>query len=545
MYEGTVLTNGIQQLGWATGDCPFTNEEGVGDAPDSYAYDGQRVKKWNVACDPYGQPWVAGDVIGCTLDMDRGEISFYRNGESLGVAFDNVKKYDKSSAYFPAVSLSHGERCEVNFGALPFMYPVDGVMPLQQPPPAALLARAPYLTGCVGRLVRVMSGKDADVSDANISGSEPNPNCSNRSSDLSGASTRAEESLQAETAAHSHLHITEEDSALVAGALFAHLRPLLKSHYLINFALFPTMLRVMVHDVSDLAHVCTALKRFTDLLFLLLEPNEATDCLQEVLRALAWRCRVSFCLPPTDRQVGAHDYLSMAVALVTDDKRMISMWVKMPLFNETLEAFMSRKQPNKYDLTALMPLVWWHGATADESCSEDKMRASCGALSDAISRCEHLQAQICAVLMCYTPPDTRSEGGAGGGEGGAGEGVFHTWLRHLLWRNRGAVRNVQPAGLSDNSVLVSTYFVLLRALRPLMDEALKDDTSDLRFQPSTFLSKEAERFDLPRLGGALSHLLKSKPVDPLEAAPVPLFPPRTGKCPKCSQNGPYCSLSGP
>ena len=26
------------QIGWATAQCPFTSEEGVGDAPDSYAY---------------------------------------------------------------------------------------------------------------------------------------------------------------------------------------------------------------------------------------------------------------------------------------------------------------------------------------------------------------------------------------------------------------------------------------------------------------------------------------------------------------------------
>jgi hypothetical protein len=55
---------------WATLACPFTDVEGVGDAPDSYAYDGKRVKKWNVSCDPYGQPWVPGDVIGCCLDME-------------------------------------------------------------------------------------------------------------------------------------------------------------------------------------------------------------------------------------------------------------------------------------------------------------------------------------------------------------------------------------------------------------------------------------------------------------------------------------------
>ena len=45
---------------------------GFGDAADSYAYDGHRVRKWNVSCQPYGQAWVAGDVITCCIDLSPG-----------------------------------------------------------------------------------------------------------------------------------------------------------------------------------------------------------------------------------------------------------------------------------------------------------------------------------------------------------------------------------------------------------------------------------------------------------------------------------------
>lgn len=41
MYEVTLETSGIQQLGWATVGCPFSDHKGVGDADDSYAYDGK------------------------------------------------------------------------------------------------------------------------------------------------------------------------------------------------------------------------------------------------------------------------------------------------------------------------------------------------------------------------------------------------------------------------------------------------------------------------------------------------------------------------
>lgn len=91
-YEVTVRTAGIMQVGWATLKCPFTAEHGVGDAQDSYAFDGHRVRKWNVSPTPYGQQWVPGDVITCCIDLTGdevggGTVSYLRNGTHMGVAF--------------------------------------------------------------------------------------------------------------------------------------------------------------------------------------------------------------------------------------------------------------------------------------------------------------------------------------------------------------------------------------------------------------------------------------------------------------------------
>lgn len=101
---------------------------------------------------PYGEAWVQGDVIGCAIDLDEGTISFYRNGHSLGVAFDRVRTMQPTLAYFPSVSLSHTERCSLNFGAKPFAYPIPGFQPLQAPPPAADTQAAEYCCGCLARL---------------------------------------------------------------------------------------------------------------------------------------------------------------------------------------------------------------------------------------------------------------------------------------------------------------------------------------------------------------------------------------------------------
>lgn len=132
-YEVMIGTKGVMQVGWATHKCRFSQEKGVGDSPDSYAYDGNRVRKWNVQTFEYGEAWFPGDVIGCTIDLDSGVVDFYRNGNHLGVAFDGVRM-GPGFCYFPAVSLAYNETLTANFGGRPLRYPVPGFQPLQETP---------------------------------------------------------------------------------------------------------------------------------------------------------------------------------------------------------------------------------------------------------------------------------------------------------------------------------------------------------------------------------------------------------------------------
>uniref|UniRef100_A0A8B9JX89 Ring finger protein 123 n=1 Tax=Astyanax mexicanus TaxID=7994 RepID=A0A8B9JX89_ASTMX len=117
------------QIGWCTLNCRFNQEEGVGDTPDSYAYDGNRVRKWNVTTTNYGKSWAAGDIVSCMIDLDEGTITFCLNGQSLGTAFSNIKM-GPGVAYFPAISLSFKESVAFNFGSR--------YLPLQDPPTADL-----------------------------------------------------------------------------------------------------------------------------------------------------------------------------------------------------------------------------------------------------------------------------------------------------------------------------------------------------------------------------------------------------------------------
>jgi hypothetical protein len=163
------------------------------------------MKRWNVRARTYGRPWAAGDVIGCCIDLSAGEqppppggaqggaggssgggdaaaeagssgggaeapaapappaappgpapvgtITFYRNGVSLGTAFANVRMLQHGAAYFPGLSLSQGERCDVNFGQTPFVHPVAGFAPLQAPPPPAAEGYLRAVTCALARLL--------------------------------------------------------------------------------------------------------------------------------------------------------------------------------------------------------------------------------------------------------------------------------------------------------------------------------------------------------------------------------------------------------
>jgi hypothetical protein len=58
---------------------------------------------------------------------------FSRNGNDLGIAFDNVP-CGRGIAYFPAISLSQNERVKINFGSTPFRHPTLNYLPIDEKP---------------------------------------------------------------------------------------------------------------------------------------------------------------------------------------------------------------------------------------------------------------------------------------------------------------------------------------------------------------------------------------------------------------------------
>eukprot|EP00698_Gefionella_okellyi_P002443 TRINITY_DN1229_c1_g1_i1.p1 TRINITY_DN1229_c1_g1~~TRINITY_DN1229_c1_g1_i1.p1 ORF type:complete len:393 (-),score=85.64 TRINITY_DN1229_c1_g1_i1:17-1195(-) len=132
-YETTVQSAGTVYIGWCTSKFKGDSKknEYCGGDKESWGFDGSRstpVSVHDKAETGYGKKWTSGQVVGCALDVDKKEISYYLNGVALGVAYNNITI--PSDGLFPCVSLAKRERVIVNFGKTDFQYPVAGLFGL-------------------------------------------------------------------------------------------------------------------------------------------------------------------------------------------------------------------------------------------------------------------------------------------------------------------------------------------------------------------------------------------------------------------------------
>ncbi|XP_025196561.1 ryanodine receptor 2-like, partial [Melanaphis sacchari] len=78
-YEVQLNSNGPMRIGWATQKCTFTDDQGVGETENSYGFDGYRLEKWNTSnARTYGRKWRVGNIIGCTIDLKKNSIEFFK-----------------------------------------------------------------------------------------------------------------------------------------------------------------------------------------------------------------------------------------------------------------------------------------------------------------------------------------------------------------------------------------------------------------------------------------------------------------------------------
>ncbi|MBZ3877334.1 E3 ubiquitin-protein ligase RNF123 [Sciurus carolinensis] len=267
VYEVLISSQGLMQIGWCTINCRFNQEEGVGDTHNSYAYDGNRVRKWNVTTTNYGKAWAAGDIVSCLIDLDDGTLSFCLNGVSLGTAFENLSR-GQGMAYFPAISLSFKESVAFNFGSRPLRYHfgkmtvVAGFRPLQDPP-CVDLVRAQRLLGCFQAVLSV----ELDPMEGQLVEKES-----------------SEWQLQG-----------QPTILLTLAHIFHHFAPLLCKVYLVEAVLMSFLLGIV--EKGTPAQTQSMVHQVLDLLWLFMEDYEVQDCLKQLMMSLLRLYRFSPIVP--------------------------------------------------------------------------------------------------------------------------------------------------------------------------------------------------------------------------------------------------------
>jgi len=129
-YEVKLSTNGRIHIGWCTPKCQISSSSfsGLGQDTASWSYDGSSQKAWfgsPSGSTRYGEYWSVGDIIGTVLDLEAKTISFYRNGNDMGVAFTSVD----GEGFYPAASIHKRQKVNFNFGKQPFKYDITQIFP--------------------------------------------------------------------------------------------------------------------------------------------------------------------------------------------------------------------------------------------------------------------------------------------------------------------------------------------------------------------------------------------------------------------------------
>lgn len=117
-FEGTVSGTGLCRIGWSTKASALE----LGKDSHGYGYGGTGKKSTGNTYVDYGGKYGNNDTMGCLLDMGTGKVSYTKNGESLGEAFE-VSEIDRQSILFPAVLMKNAA-ITLNFGEHPFKHKI-------------------------------------------------------------------------------------------------------------------------------------------------------------------------------------------------------------------------------------------------------------------------------------------------------------------------------------------------------------------------------------------------------------------------------------
>ncbi|XP_016093959.1 ATP-dependent RNA helicase DDX1-like [Sinocyclocheilus grahami] len=126
-YEVACYDQGLCRLGWSTAEASLD----LGTDKYGFGFGGTGKKSHNKQFDSYGEEFTMHDTIGCYIDLDKCQVSFSKNGNDLGLAFE-IPPQLKNQPFFASCVLKNAE-LKFNFGDEPFKnQPKDGYVAVNQ-----------------------------------------------------------------------------------------------------------------------------------------------------------------------------------------------------------------------------------------------------------------------------------------------------------------------------------------------------------------------------------------------------------------------------
>ncbi|XP_068011248.1 ryanodine receptor 2 isoform X2 [Melanerpes formicivorus] len=116
-FEFEAVTAGDMRVGWTTPGCLPDQE--LGSDEEAFVFDGFKAQRWHQGNEHFGRSWLAGDVVGCMVDMNEHTMMFTLNGEILlddsgsELAF---KDFEVGDGFLPVCSLGPSQVGRMNFG---------------------------------------------------------------------------------------------------------------------------------------------------------------------------------------------------------------------------------------------------------------------------------------------------------------------------------------------------------------------------------------------------------------------------------------------
>lgn len=474
MYEVQLRSKGVMQLGWSSAQCRFTQDTGVGDTRHSYGLDGSKQRIWHIYTRKYGPYWRSGDIFGVCLDMDDGKIEYYRNGVSLGEAFNDVER-GPGVALFPAVSLAFNDSVTANFGSSPFRHPVTNYKPLQQKPKIELV-QANYLVQYLVNLAGLIAQKQQQKEDS----------VQQLENEDDGDSI---ESLQ----------------MLVAAILIDRLTPLLKNPYVIEDKLFSFIRGMCVTDsIVHPGQPDSTLGTFLSLLWTLMDERDVEALIVQLINFIGSCYKET----PIDLEYEKQRTVIVILTCVCNHPQTRRFLMQEKFFDKNcLPLFLYIKPPDESALEKLLPddCIWTEGIGGNKL----EYNLACDRLKQCTSVLYTLQKNLIVMLMNNKDGDATNP---------SSRKLFLSQFRKYVMENCSEHRNIflgQSPNHNNNAnstptqpaVALSFLCILLDVTKSLFAAECPDKL--IFVKPQHFYDDTFEYHHFDRVGGILSHLKKT------------------------------------